>query len=176
MTRLLAIETSSEACSLALSVDGRVHESHEHAPLRHAEPLRVAALTAVSAAGADLLGVLGGRLLFTVTTTTGDVQLWITDGTGDLFFGDVPGGTYPIRADIGGSADFLRISGGLLHFTVQVAANAYQVWTTDGTAAGTVQKGSSRRVSKKSRRATRGKFSPSMRSRVARFRAVRWAA
>jgi tRNA threonylcarbamoyladenosine biosynthesis protein TsaB len=39
MTRLLAIETSSEACSLALSVDGRLREVHEHAPLRHAELL-----------------------------------------------------------------------------------------------------------------------------------------
>jgi tRNA threonylcarbamoyladenosine biosynthesis protein TsaB len=39
MTRLLAIETSSEACSLALSVDGQVREVHEHAPLRHAELL-----------------------------------------------------------------------------------------------------------------------------------------
>jgi tRNA threonylcarbamoyladenosine biosynthesis protein TsaB len=39
MTRLLAIETSSEACSLALSVDGQLREVHEHAPLRHAELL-----------------------------------------------------------------------------------------------------------------------------------------
>jgi tRNA threonylcarbamoyladenosine biosynthesis protein TsaB len=39
MTTLLAIETSSEACSVALRVGGRVYESHEHAPLRHAELL-----------------------------------------------------------------------------------------------------------------------------------------
>ena len=39
MTRLLAIETSSEACSVALCVGGVVLEIHEHAPLRHAELL-----------------------------------------------------------------------------------------------------------------------------------------
>jgi tRNA threonylcarbamoyladenosine biosynthesis protein TsaB len=39
MTTLLAIETSSEACSLALSVDGQLREVHEHAPMRHAELL-----------------------------------------------------------------------------------------------------------------------------------------
>ena len=39
MNQLLAIETSSEACSVALSVGGRLYEAHELAPLRHAEVL-----------------------------------------------------------------------------------------------------------------------------------------
>ena len=39
MNRILAIETSGEACSVALSVDGAVTEIHEHAPMRHAERL-----------------------------------------------------------------------------------------------------------------------------------------
>ena len=39
MNRILAIETSGEACSVALSVDGVVTEIHEHAPMRHAERL-----------------------------------------------------------------------------------------------------------------------------------------
>ena len=109
--------------------------------LAGAEPLRVAALAAINnATAADLLGVLNGHLLFTVTTTAGAVQLWISDGTGDQFFGDVPGGTFPIKTNIGGSADFLRIADGLLHFTVRVDANKFQVWTTNGTAAGTLQK------------------------------------
>ena len=38
-TDLLAIETSSEACSVALCIGGELLERHEHAPLRHAELL-----------------------------------------------------------------------------------------------------------------------------------------
>jgi tRNA threonylcarbamoyladenosine biosynthesis protein TsaB len=39
MTNLLAIETSSEACSVALRVAGEARELHLHAPMRHAELL-----------------------------------------------------------------------------------------------------------------------------------------
>ena len=39
MTSLLSVDTSSEACSVALCVGGDVRERHEHAPLRHAELL-----------------------------------------------------------------------------------------------------------------------------------------
>ena len=37
-----------------------------------------------------------------------------------------------INADIGGSADYLKIADGLLHFATKVADNVFQVWTTDG--------------------------------------------
>lgn len=39
MASLLAIETSAEACSVALEVGGEIRESFEHAPMRHAEIL-----------------------------------------------------------------------------------------------------------------------------------------
>lgn len=39
MTSLLAVDTSSEACSVALRLGDDVRERHEHAPLRHAELL-----------------------------------------------------------------------------------------------------------------------------------------
>lgn len=39
MTRLLAVETSAEACSVALHVDGETRVFFEHAPMRHAELL-----------------------------------------------------------------------------------------------------------------------------------------
>ena len=35
--KLLAFETATEACSVALYVDGQVHERFEIAPRRHAE-------------------------------------------------------------------------------------------------------------------------------------------
>jgi len=49
MKKLLAIETSSEACSVALRIGEETHEVHQHAPLRHAELL----LPAVSRLLAD---------------------------------------------------------------------------------------------------------------------------
>ena len=39
MTKLLAIETSTEACSVALYSDGETNEFYEYAPMRHAELL-----------------------------------------------------------------------------------------------------------------------------------------
>lgn len=54
MTRLLAIETSSEACSVALHVDGRSREVHQHAPLRHAELLLPAVERLLAEAGLGL--------------------------------------------------------------------------------------------------------------------------
>jgi len=38
-SNLLAIESSLEACSVALSLDGEIREKFEHAPMRHAELL-----------------------------------------------------------------------------------------------------------------------------------------
>lgn len=77
MIRLLAIETSSEACSVALSVGGGQLESHEHAPLRHAELL----LPAVE------------RLL-----AEGDVRLGDLDA---IAFGRGPGSFTSLRIGIG---------------------------------------------------------------------------
>jgi tRNA threonylcarbamoyladenosine biosynthesis protein TsaB len=51
MNKLLAIETSSEACSVALSIDGEVREAHEVAPLRHAEILLPAVSRLLGEAG-----------------------------------------------------------------------------------------------------------------------------
>ena len=54
MLQLLAVETSSEACSVALSVDGRLYEAHELAPLRHAETLLPAVERLLAEADAGL--------------------------------------------------------------------------------------------------------------------------
>ncbi len=54
MTKLLAIETSSEACSVALSLEGEIREIHEHAPLRHAERLLPAVTRLIGEAGTSL--------------------------------------------------------------------------------------------------------------------------
>jgi len=54
MTSVLAIDTSSEACSVALSAGGEVRERHEHAPLRHAELLLPAIRDLLAEAGVPL--------------------------------------------------------------------------------------------------------------------------
>ena len=64
MTRLLALETSSEACSVALRVDGETRELHEHAPMRHAELLLPAISSLLAEAGmkvSDLDAIAFGR-------------------------------------------------------------------------------------------------------------------
>lgn len=54
MRKLLAIETSSEACSVALSLDGECREVHEQAPMRHAELLLPAVSGLLGEAGLSL--------------------------------------------------------------------------------------------------------------------------
>lgn len=56
-TRLLAIETSAEACSVALSIGGEELERHEHAPLRHAELLLPAIRSLLAEADLALSGL-----------------------------------------------------------------------------------------------------------------------
>jgi tRNA threonylcarbamoyladenosine biosynthesis protein TsaB len=49
--KLLAVETSSEACSVALEASGRLIERHTHAPLAHAELLLPAIREVLGEAG-----------------------------------------------------------------------------------------------------------------------------
>ena len=61
---LLAIETATEACSAALSVDGRIIERREIAPRRHAElilPMIASLLAEAGIARAQLDGIAVGR-------------------------------------------------------------------------------------------------------------------
>jgi tRNA threonylcarbamoyladenosine biosynthesis protein TsaB len=54
MTRLLAIETSAEACSVTLDCDGDTRSFFEHAPMRHAELLLPAVKALLIEAGLEL--------------------------------------------------------------------------------------------------------------------------
>jgi tRNA threonylcarbamoyladenosine biosynthesis protein TsaB len=54
MTKLLAIETSAEACSVALHCDGDIRVFFEHAPMRHAELLLPAVQKLLGEAGISL--------------------------------------------------------------------------------------------------------------------------
>ena len=62
--KLLAFETATEACSVAVYVDGRVLERHEVAPRRHAElalPWAEALLAEAGLAKAQLDAIAVGR-------------------------------------------------------------------------------------------------------------------
>ena len=62
--RLLAIETSTEACSIAVWVDGDVRERHELAPRRHTQlalPWAEALLAEAGIARAQLDAIAVGR-------------------------------------------------------------------------------------------------------------------
>jgi tRNA threonylcarbamoyladenosine biosynthesis protein TsaB len=64
MTSLLAVETSSEVCSIALSVDGHVYSFFKHAPMKHAELLLPAISELLNASGlvvSDLDAIAFGR-------------------------------------------------------------------------------------------------------------------
>ena len=64
MKRLLSIDTSGEACSVALQSDNGLSERHEHAPLRHAELLMPAITALLQEAGLatrDLDAIVFGR-------------------------------------------------------------------------------------------------------------------
>ena len=64
MKRMLAIETSAEACSAALAVDGEVRERFEHAPLKHAElilPMISGLLAEAGLRAGDLDAIAFGR-------------------------------------------------------------------------------------------------------------------
>lgn len=64
MPNILAIETATEACSAALSVDGRIIERSEIAPRRHAElilPMIESLLGEAGIARAQLDGIAVGR-------------------------------------------------------------------------------------------------------------------
>ncbi len=64
MSRMLAIETSAETCSVALDMHGEVREKFEHAPLQHAELILPAVSSLLAAAGIavkDLDAIAFGR-------------------------------------------------------------------------------------------------------------------
>jgi len=57
VTKLLAVETSTEICSVALYSDGDCSEYYENAPMRHAELLLPAVQTLLDGAGLPLAGL-----------------------------------------------------------------------------------------------------------------------
>jgi hypothetical protein len=98
-----------------------------------AEPLKVTALGAVDAQEWSLLGVADFNILFTVTNSAGEVQLWISNGNGDGLLGGQEGGTMMIESDLGGEASYVGVFDGRTFFVVD-GADGQQLWSTKGTA------------------------------------------
>jgi ELWxxDGT repeat protein len=76
----------------------------------------------------------GGKLLFTVLSSDGALQLWVTDGT--------PGGTKAVGDFALGflsfvPVHFLAVDHGQVLFAVQDDLTSWQPWVSDGTNAGT---------------------------------------
>ncbi|MEE4216036.1 MAG: tRNA (adenosine(37)-N6)-threonylcarbamoyltransferase complex dimerization subunit type 1 TsaB, partial [Xanthomonadales bacterium] len=64
MSRILAIETSAETCSVALDMNGELREKFEHAPLKHAElilPMVSSVLAEAGIGAIDLEAIAFGR-------------------------------------------------------------------------------------------------------------------
>lgn len=78
-----------------------------------------------------------GKLYFAATTPTEGEELWVTDGTasGTMMLKDINGnsGTYPESAPV-----LIKVFNNKLYFTAQTNAEGRELWTTDGTANGTV--------------------------------------
>jgi Ca2+-binding RTX toxin-like protein len=97
-----------------------------------AEPLKVAALAAVDAVEWSILGVSNFNVLFTVTNADGEVQLWISNGSGDGLLGGQQPGTIQIEADLGGEAAYVGVFDNRMFFVVD-GADSQSLWSTQGT-------------------------------------------
>ena len=77
-------------------------------------------------------GILGDQMFFPASSTfSGNQNLWVTNGTTE--------GTY--KCSIPGNeilkARWFKEFNGRLYFTAQTVANGWEIWSTDGTVAGT---------------------------------------
>ncbi len=87
--------------------------------------------------GPSSLTAVGGKLFFTADDGTHGPELWTSDGTraGTVLVKDIrPGGA----ADDSYAPDYLTAVGGKLFFTADDGTHGPELWTSDGTRAGTV--------------------------------------
>jgi ELWxxDGT repeat protein len=91
-----------------------------------------------AAASPENLAVMNGQLYFAGYDSVHGRELWTSDGTaaGTHLVSDIIPGTVGALDDFGGGSDLIPIDG-KLYFAVQGQLDASQIWTSDGTAAGT---------------------------------------
>jgi ELWxxDGT repeat protein len=108
-----------------------------------AEPLKVAALSALDVIDYKLLGAFEGLVLFTVTVSAGghDVtSLWTSNGLGDPLLGGQVAGTIQIVADLGGEAGFVTVNDDVFYFTVTATDDGViSLWSSEGDTTNTAE-------------------------------------
>lgn len=93
--------------------------------------------SASSASGGGDLAALGnGKVLFAATDGTHGTELWVTDGTaaGTELVKDINTGS---GSSLSNSADITALGNGKALFSANDGTHGYELWVTDGTAAGT---------------------------------------
>ncbi len=130
MNRLLSIETSAEACSVALSIDGNTREKFELAPRRHAE-LILPMVSSLLAEAEWVLGQLDGIAFGRGPGSFTSLRIGIGVVQGLAWGADLPVVPVSSLAAVAQSAIDQHPSPGVGRICVAMDARMQEVYTAD---------------------------------------------